>query len=110
MSSLPGATWRVRGTCPFLLQMRTAPCVHARAPMHRSRERAKDRLIDGLAHGRIAVNATKGNAPMTLEIALLSIALGALLAYVLPQGELDAKYTPLTEEDFQRMLIKRGLR
>lgn len=46
-----------------------------------------------------------------MTIALLSILLGALLAKVLPTGvEPGVQYRRLDEDDFQRLLAKRGLR
>jgi hypothetical protein len=46
-----------------------------------------------------------------MTIAFLCLALGVLLANVLPAGtKPGVKYAPLDEDDFQRMLAKRGLR
>ena len=46
-----------------------------------------------------------------MTVALLAVALGVLLASVLPGGtKPGVKYAPLTEDDFQRILDKRGLR
>jgi hypothetical protein len=45
-----------------------------------------------------------------VTIAFLCLALGVLLAQVLPSGtQPGVKYAPMTEDDFQRMLAKRGL-
>jgi hypothetical protein len=45
-----------------------------------------------------------------MTIVLLALTLGVLLANVLPRGGTAPVYAKLTEEDFQRMLAKRGLR
>ena len=46
-----------------------------------------------------------------MTIAFLCLALGVLLAQVVPSGtKAGVKYAPLNEDDFQRMLAKRGLR
>ncbi len=46
-----------------------------------------------------------------MTIAFLCLALGVLLAQVLPSGtKPDVKYAALNEDDFQSMLAKRGLR
>ena len=46
-----------------------------------------------------------------MTIFFASIALGVLLAHVLPSGvEPGVKYRPLDEDDFQRILAKRCLR
>jgi len=46
-----------------------------------------------------------------MTIALCSLILGGLLAKVLPTGvEPGVKYRRLDEDDFQRILAKRGLR
>jgi hypothetical protein len=45
-----------------------------------------------------------------MTIAFLCFALGILLSQVLPRGVQPAvKYVPLNEDDFQRVLAKRGL-
>lgn len=40
----------------------------------------------------------------------LCLFLGFLLSKVLPTGKTAPVYKPLTEADFQRILVKRGLR
>ena len=46
-----------------------------------------------------------------MTIAFLFLALGVLLAQVLPSGtKPDVKYAALDEDDFRRMLAMRGLR
>lgn len=47
---------------------------------------------------------------MTASLILLSLALGALLAQVLPRGETAPVYVKPTEADFQELLRRRGLR
>lgn len=46
-----------------------------------------------------------------MTVALLAVSLGVLLANVLPAAaKPGVKFAPLTEDDFQRILAKRGLR